>query len=107
MSASLITARVFRFNPEVDSAGRYEEYRVPADSPMSALEIARYIYRNIDASLAFRDHNCYIGVCSCCLMRVNGKEARACSVSVRPGESVCLEPSKAGPIVRDLVVVMR
>lgn len=104
MSAGKIVTRVYKFNPAVDTEPTYRTYEIPSDHPLTPQAILRYIYQNLDPSLAFRDYNCYLGVCACCLLRVNGKESRGCSVAVAPGETVLLEPSRVGPLVRDLVV---
>lgn len=71
---------------------------------MTVLAILRYIFRSLDPSLAFRDYDCYQGVCMSCLMVINGKQLRACSTLVEPGQEVTIEPISGHPLIKDLVV---
>ncbi len=99
-----IEVKVFRFDPENDDRPRYETHEVPADEPKSVRTLLRYIRENHDPTLAFRDHICFKGTCSNCLINVNGKSARACSTRVDTGETVVLEPLSVHPVIKDLVV---
>ncbi|HID17745.1 TPA: ferredoxin [Candidatus Bathyarchaeota archaeon] len=99
-----ITAKIFRFDPSTDRAPRYETYKVPAEESMTILEILRYIRRNLDRTLSFRDYICYKGICANCLVSVDGKPLRGCSTRVNPGETITVEPVFEHPIVKDLVV---
>jgi succinate dehydrogenase/fumarate reductase iron-sulfur protein len=99
-----ITAKVFRFDPTVDRMPRYETYSIPADEPMTVLTILRYIRRQIDPTISFRDYICYKGICANCMVTVNGKPVRGCSTRINPGETVLVEPMFKHPIVKDLVV---
>ena len=74
---------------------------------MTVQAILRYIYRHRDPTLAFRDYNCFYGACGGCTVRVNGKEAPACNTAVAPGETVKIEPSSKGYLIRDLVVAFK
>ncbi|MEM2961820.1 MAG: 2Fe-2S iron-sulfur cluster-binding protein [Candidatus Bathyarchaeia archaeon] len=104
MGLADITAKVFRFDPTVDRAPRYETYRIPAEEPMTVLTILRFIRRRIDPTISFRDYICYKGICANCMVTVNGKPARGCSTRITPGETVTIEPVFKHPIVKDLVV---
>lgn len=100
----IITARVYRANPADGQPARFDTYQIESTYPMTVLMILRYIFRNLDPALAFRDFECYQGVCTSCTMTVKGKRARACSTIVAPGEEVTLEPLPRHPLIKDLVV---
>lgn len=71
---------------------------------MTVLMVLRHIFKNLDPTLAFRDYECYQGVCMSCQMIVNGKIVRACSTMVEPGEEFTVEPLSGHPLIKDLVV---
>jgi succinate dehydrogenase/fumarate reductase-like Fe-S protein len=100
----VITARIYRCNPQDGQPSRYDTYQIENSHPMTVLMILRYIFRNLDPTLAFRDFECYQGVCTSCTMIVNGKRARTCSTMVEPGVEVTLEPLPRHPLIKDLVV---
>lgn len=99
-----IVARIFRFNPAAEREPRYQTYTIPSTEAVTVQALLRYIYRNLDHSLAFRNYNCYMGICGCCLVKVNGKNVKACQTLVRPGEEVTIGPVHPGPdrLIRDL-----
>jgi succinate dehydrogenase/fumarate reductase-like Fe-S protein len=98
------TARVYRCNPNDGQPARYDTYQIELRHPMTVQMVLRHIFRNLDPTLSFRDFECYQGVCTSCMIMVNGKRARACSVMVEPGEDVTLEPLSRHPLIKDLVV---
>jgi len=71
---------------------------------MNVYQVLEYIYKNIDATLAFRRFCCFKGVCQSCLMKINGEVKRACSTTVELGDEITLEPIPYRPIIRDLIV---
>lgn len=79
-------------------------YKVELDREISLLEVLRGIYRKLDGTLAFRNYECYRGVCGGCEVRVDNKRVRACSFLVAPGSVHTVEPVAEGQLVRDLVV---
>ncbi|MCD6341294.1 MAG: ferredoxin [Thaumarchaeota archaeon] len=102
--AEKVRVKVFRFNPEKDEAPYYKTYEVPVEGPMSVLALLRYIYEELDPTLAFcGEHICYKGICATCMALVNGKVERTCMRIVNPGEEIVVEPLKGQPIVRDLM----
>jgi len=105
MNKRAITVKIERFNPKVDASPRYQEYEVEAEEDMSVLRLVKYIHENLDRTLAYRNAGCYVGVCTACLMNINGKNLRACSTIVSAGDKVTIEPLKRNyPVIRDLVV---
>jgi len=99
-----VTIKIKRFNRNTDTAPSYQEYKVKIEDDETVLNLVKHIHDSVDRTLAYRNVGCYIGFCTACLMSVNGKNVRACTRIVKPGEEVVLEPAKKYPVVRDLVV---
>lgn len=103
--AQSITAKVFRYNPAVDGAPRYETYEVPweddATGKMTGMQVLHYIYENIEP-FAY-DYACTSGLCGRCSMMIDGKAGLACWTCLEPGEHT-FEPLKGFPVIRDLKV---
>ncbi len=104
MSMEPTRIKVFRFNPKKDEEPTFSTYEVFQEEPRTVLSLINYVYENMDRTLAFRNFNCYRGICMACLLKVNGRKVRGCTELIRPGESVTLEPAPGAPIIRDLVV---
>ena len=102
MEKKCIVARIFRFNPLSDRAPRFDEFTLPYDQGVTILGILRYVYENLDRSLAFRNYHCGARVCGSCRVTLNGKETRACEATVKPGDTVVIEPYDHGKVIRDL-----
>lgn len=102
MVAEKITVRIKRSNI-AEGVEPYEAaFTVPFKEGITVQGVLRYIYKNIDSTLAFRDYNCFLGVCSACVVRVNGKTVRACKTSLVKDANILIEPPK-GKVIRDLV----
>ena len=102
MSANKISARVFRLDPSVDKESRYQDYEVPFEEGMSAMDVLDYIYQNLDSTLAYYDHaGCALGICARCTGRVNGKAGLFCQVPVNG--DVTLDPISSDRVLKDLV----
>lgn len=85
-------------------SGDIAAYPIPFTKGISALWAMRYIYENLDSSLAFPLCLCRIGKCGGCAVRLNGKPVLACSAILRePGEVYRIEPLSDEKIIRDLV----
>jgi fumarate reductase iron-sulfur subunit len=93
---------VFRFDPGVDKAPRYDMFEVPFEEGRSVLGALKYIYENLDSSLAFYN-SCRIGKCTGCHLKVNGKTRLACTTVVEE-QDLLLEPMPGYRVVRDLMV---
>lgn len=81
--------------------GWIQEYQVPLEEGSSVHGALTYIFEHLDPSLAFRG-SCRIGLCTSCLVRVNGKVVRACTTIVKG--DILIEPYRLSCVVRDLVV---
>lgn len=95
-----ITLKIQRFDPATDKAPYFQEYTIPYTQGTTVMSAIRYIYENLDHSLAFYI-SCRIGKCAGCHVKVNGKTRLACTTVI--DDDVTLEP-KAGKVIRDLVV---
>ena len=99
-----ITLRIRRYNPEQDSAPRWEEHRLPVKEGMTVLEALHAIKGERDATLAWRS-SCRMGVCGSCGMYINGLPRLACQTQVLhlEAEVVTIAPLPNYPNVKDLV----
>jgi len=102
-----IIAKIFRFNPDRDQKPYFDEFTLPYDTGVTVLSILRYIYENLDPSLAFRNYHCGALVCGCCMLTVNGKQVKSCKTVVEPGTTVVIEPFDRDRVIRDLAVFFR
>ncbi|MEN8304025.1 MAG: 2Fe-2S iron-sulfur cluster-binding protein [Campylobacterota bacterium] len=78
------------------------EYEVKTEET-TLLELLKEIKTTQDSTLTFSS-GCRSSVCGSCSMRVNEREALACSYKVQDGDIV--EPLRNVPVIRDLVVDM-
>ncbi len=108
-SASIIRAKIIRGGSSEKNDREFSLFEVPADEAMSVMTLLRYIYRYLDQGLAFRNYNCYIGVCSGCLVIVDGKTVRSCETLIEPGAEVTIEPAAKDDsvIIRDLATKLK
>ena len=96
--ARIITVQVRR---GTDGENQLAAYEVPVEPGQSVLGVLQYIYDYLDPTLAF-SCSCRIGLCSACLVRVNGKVVRACT-TLAEGDML-IEPYSDDARIRDLVV---
>ena len=104
MSNEPVVLKIFRYDPDVDRAPRYEQYQVPWQEGLLLLCALKYVRDNFDQTLAFRDYCCGCSWCASCVMTVDGKGVQTCSRPLRPGESLLIEPMHGFPLIRDLAV---
>ncbi|MGN6244837.1 MAG: succinate dehydrogenase iron-sulfur subunit [Motilibacteraceae bacterium] len=95
-----------RFDPETDAEPHWETYLVPRGATDRVLDALHYVKWYLDGSLTFR-RSCAHGVCGSDAMRINGVNRLACKVLLKDvGDEVTVEPLKALPVLKDLVVDM-
>ena len=99
-----IKVKVYRYDPIVDPAPRYEVYDVPIYSGMSAYNVLQYITENLDGSLSYYC-SCRIGVCKGCMLRVNGNATLACSEFIE--DDILFEPINEKNVIKDLLVELK
>ena len=104
-SNQVIIIDILRSSRKTGDKPFLQRYTVKASEPLTMQILLRTIYHTLDQSLAFRGYSCYMGVCSSCLVRVNGKVVKSCETLVAPGEKIIVEPVSGDPkkVVRDLV----
>jgi len=106
MNDNIVLARIFRFNPQTDETPRFQEYRVPYRAGMTIVALLRYVYEELDPTLAFRYYRCGRGYCACCKLTVNGKQSKGCHTVIVGPTTVTIEPANEGKVIRDLVMAM-
>ena len=102
--------RIKRFDPEKDTAPRWEDFRIGMDPSERVLDGLIKIKDTLDGSLTFR-RSCAHGICGSCAMKINGKNRLACQLLMKdiprdPGRALVVEPLPALPVLKDLVVDM-
>ncbi len=103
-SANDIQVKIFRYDPFYHSKHYYQSYSIPTSEPTTVMDLLIYIYHHLDNSLSFRNYTCYRGTCLSCLVKVDGKNVRACSTLIQPGATVSIDPFRREQVIRDLVV---
>ncbi len=97
--------RVYRYNPETDSAPRMQDFEVEARPGMMLRDALLDIKRQ-DESFSFR-HSCGEGVCGSDAVHVNGRNRLACITPLPElKEPIEVRPLPGRPVLRDLVVDM-
>ncbi|AGK99693.1 succinate dehydrogenase/fumarate reductase iron-sulfur subunit [Desulfoscipio gibsoniae] len=107
MSSQEITAKIFRYDPEVDAEPRFDTFKVPVIKNMAVLDVVMHVQNYIDKTLAFRC-SCRIGMCGSCAMYINGRPRLACrtQVSSLGSSEITIMPLPNLPIIRDLATNM-
>ena len=101
-----VTVKIFRYNPEKDTRGHYETYKVDAHENDRILDVLELIKGHTDGSLSFR-RSCAHGVCGSDAMRINGRNMLACKTLVRDvGANITVEPILGLKVAKDLIVDM-
>ena len=99
-----IQLRIRRFNPELDRAPHWEEYRVEAEPSDRILDLLQQVKWYQDGTLTFR-RSCGHGVCGSDAMLINGRNRLACEYLVKDaGRKITVEALRGLPVVKDLLV---
>ncbi|MGO9205452.1 MAG: succinate dehydrogenase iron-sulfur subunit [Candidatus Limnocylindrales bacterium] len=101
-----VNLRIQRFDPDHDTAPRWEEYRVDVDPMARVLDLLHLVKWEQDASLTFR-RSCGHGICGSDAMLINGRNRLACRIRVdQLGRRISVAPLPGLPVLKDLVVDM-
>lgn len=102
---SLVTLKVWRFDPEVDKKPYFQSYQVPVSKGLTVLGALFYVTDRVDGSLSYR-YCCRAGVCGSCAMYINGAYRLACEtqVSLFPDGEITIGPLPRMRVIKDLVV---
>jgi succinate dehydrogenase/fumarate reductase-like Fe-S protein len=99
-----IKAKILRYNPDKDDKPYFQDYKVKTDRTVTIHELLTMIHRDHDGTLAYRQFKCYKGMCTTCVVKLDGKVVKGCATRVKPGSEITLEPASGGEVIRDLVV---
>jgi succinate dehydrogenase / fumarate reductase iron-sulfur subunit len=97
---------VYRFDPSVDDAPRYQEYELEAQPTEKILDCLNKIRWEQDSTLAFRS-SCAHGICGSDAMMINGKVELACQKLIRDfktANNFVIEPLPHFKVLKDLIV---
>lgn len=105
MANKTVRMEILRYDPDKDSAPRFQSYEVPFQEEWVVLDAINYIKDQLDGTLSYR-WSCRMGVCGSCGMMVNGVPKLSCSAFLRDyyPNPIRVEPLEHFPILRDLVV---
>jgi NAD-dependent dihydropyrimidine dehydrogenase PreA subunit len=100
--AKISRVKVFRFDPEVESEGRYRDYAVPYDVGNTVMDVLNYISANLDGSLSYRVGCSGAGHqrCGACALVVDGKPVLGCKSLAK--EEITVRPHFKFEVIRDL-----
>ncbi len=96
-----VRLRLFRFDPVVDRAPRYESYEVPYQPRMRIIDVLDFVHENLAVDFGYR-WLCGSKKCGSCAVKVNGTPKLACWDPAEP--EMTIEPLANTPLIRDLVV---
>lgn len=105
--AEQVTFKIYRYNPEKDKKGTFEEFKVDSHDGWTILDYLNYIKWYIDGSLTYR-RSCRSAICGSCAMTINKVNRLAChtQLSELGTNEVVVEPLKSFPVIKDLAVDM-
>lgn len=109
MANQMLNLSIYRFDPEVDTKPRMQDYEVDLEKVTGKmlLDAILYVKDNLDDTLALR-RSCREGVCGSDGMNINGKNGLACITKLAElPKKVVIRPLPGLPVVRDLVVDMQ
>ncbi len=101
------TFRIQRFNPDKDSAPRWEDFKLDCSPMERVLTALNRLKWEQDGSISYR-RSCGHAVCGSCGMTIQGASRLACKTLVKDiaGDVIEVAPLKGFPVVKDLVVDM-
>ncbi len=101
-----VNLRIQRFDPEHDTAPRWQEYQLDVDPMARVLDLLHMVKWEQDGSLTFR-RSCGHGICGSDAMMINGRNRLACKIRVdQLGRKISVSPLPGLPVIKDLVVDM-
>lgn len=98
--------KIYRYNPDVDTAPYMQDFELNMESGDAMLLDALMMLRKQDDSLGFRK-SCREGVCGSDAMNINGRNGLACITSLSSlKQPIEIRPLPGLPVIRDLIVDM-
>jgi len=96
--------RVFRYNPETDTGGRFQTFELEAAEGMTVLDALHKCKEEQDGTLTFR-WSCRSFICGSCAMTINGRNGLACKTQLSDLRgAIRIEPLAGMHVIKDLVV---
>ncbi|MCI4340195.1 MAG: succinate dehydrogenase/fumarate reductase iron-sulfur subunit [Thermoplasmata archaeon] len=111
MPTDTVTAHfdVYRYDPGVDAAPRYQRYTLDLAPHTPVLSGLLRIRDELDPTLTLR-FSCRSAICGSCAMIVNSKSRLACQTPIGPEIEqhgrIVIDPMRNLPVLRDLVTEM-
>lgn len=103
---SALRFKIYRYNPDVDTAPYMQDFELNMESGDAMLLDALMMLRKQDDSLGFRK-SCREGVCGSDAMSINGRNGLACITSLSSlKQPIEIRPLPGLPVIRDLIVDM-
>jgi fumarate reductase (CoM/CoB) subunit B len=96
-----VRVRIYRFDPEMDQAPRYDAFEVPRSPWMRVIDVLDYVHDTLAVDIAYR-WLCSVKRCGSCAVTVNGSPALACWEPAQ--DEMTIEPLRGLPVIRDLVI---
>jgi len=100
MNKQRIIIKVRRFDPANESEPEIRSYRIPYSPGMSISNALCLVNEHYGDALAYLV-SCRLGMCGCCLVRVNGQPRLACSTAAE--DNLVIEPAFPDLVIKDLV----
>lgn len=97
-----LTVKVKRYDPAKKNFF-WESVKIPYEKGMSLLMALQYLYEEKDVHYR---HSCDIGICTLCVVKVNGRNKLACKEILEQDEILLVEPFKRYGLIRDLVTIL-
>lgn len=96
--------KIFRYDPEKDSRGRFQTYELEVAEGMTVLDALHKCKEEQDGTLTFR-WSCRSFICGSCAVTINGRNALACKTQMADlPRSIRVEPLAGMNVIKDLVV---
>ena len=107
MEQKEVSFRIQRYNPQVDRAPFYDNFKITVEKGITILRALNHIKEHLEPRLTYRAF-CQAGICGSCALRINGVSKLACTTQVwdelRGDNPILVEPLNNLPVIRDLVV---
>lgn len=87
--------------PGPDGGTWRRDYILPDLRGASVSNALQYISRHVDGDLAYY-LSCRRGICAACVVRINGRNEKACVVEIQDG--MMIEPTNLRLLIKDSVV---
>ena len=97
-----IKVKCYRCNPKTGEKPHYQTYEVPVEPLMTIMDALDYIYENLDSTLSYHYTACRHGVCTRCMVAVNGEGMLACVALA--DKDMTIDPVTKTKVAKDLIV---